>query len=165
MGVTSRSRSLLKAMAITAVLLLPAMPAMADEFFLYLKCSGNIIAGGKSQPADVDLALRDNNETALIQQSNVLPVGERLKYKVSPSTYSMRYYVPGTRTGVIYDWWHSQIFIWYPSLQQLSMVRLSINRQSGQLTGVLENSAAESLASLKMNCEAEDEEDLPEPKF
>jgi len=146
-------------------LLLAAAPAAAAEFSLYLKCQGKASAGGKTTPSHLDLALRDNNQTALIQRSNALPVGERLKYNVSPITYSMTYRVPGTGSAVFYDWWRGSLFVWQPSLKRVSMVRVSIDRQTGNLSGELLNAEDQQLGSLSMACEAIEEDALPAPKF
>jgi hypothetical protein len=142
-----------------------APAAHAAEFSLYLRCEGRVSSNGKSTPGRVDLALRDNNQTALVQQSNALPVGVRLKYDVSPAAYSMTYRVPGTGSAVLYDWWRGALFVWQPSLKMVATVRLSIDRQSGQLNGEMLNAEAVRLASLDMMCEALKEEELAPPKF
>ena len=142
-----------------------AAPVSAADFFLYLQCQGKVSAGGKSTPAHVDLALRDNNTTALIQKSNTLPVGQRLKYDVSPATYSMTYHVRSTGTTVLHDWWRGTLFIWQPNLKQVTTVRLSIDRQAGDLEGEMLNAEGSVLATLAMRCEAIDEATLPPPKF
>jgi len=151
------------AAAVVAALLAPS--AQAAEFFVYLKCKGKVAVRGKSTPGHVELALRDNNQTALVQQSSVVPVGVRLKYDVSPAAYSMTYRVPGTNSAVLYDWWRGALFVWQPSLKQVAAVRMSIDRQSGQLAGEMLNAAAEQLAVLDMRCEPYKEEDLAAPKF
>ena len=151
-------------MAVAALMCL-GQPANAADFFLFLKCEGKVAAKGKTTPGQVQFALRDNNTTALIQQSNILPVGERLKYDASPVAYSMSYQVPRTETTVLYDWWRGQIFIWQPSLKQVSKIRLSIDRQSGNLTGEMLNAKESQLATLAMVCEPINESDLPAPKF
>lgn len=149
------------------VLLLPAIPAVAnaDYFGLYLQCEGKVSSAKGKKDARIDLALRDNNQTALIQQSNVLPVGEKMNYEVSPATYSMTYRAPGVRTRVYYDWLRGQLFVWDPSLQRLAAVRLSIDRQTGKLDGQLLNSDERRLASISMDCQPISPEDLPKPKF
>jgi len=77
--------------------------------------------------------MRDNNQSAVIQRSNILPVGEKMKYEVSPATYSMTYRSPKARTQLYYDWMRGQLFAWDPSLQRLAYIRLSIDRQNGSL--------------------------------
>jgi hypothetical protein len=148
-----------------AAMLAQPLVARADYFSLYLNCEGHVTAGQKKAQAHLDLALRDNNETALIQRSNVLPVGEKMKYDVSPATYSMRYYAPGTSSRVYYDWYRGFLFKWNDNLKRLSMIRLSIDRQSGELNGDILNNQDEVLARIRMDCEAVSPEDLPEPKF
>lgn len=159
------SRSRLGVLVPFAAALALSPTASADYFSLVLNCAGQVVAGKKKTRAHVDLALRDNNETALIQRSNVLPVGEKMKYEVSPATYSMKYYAPGTGSRVYYDWYRGYLFDWNPNLKRLSMIRLSIDRQSGELNGEILNNQDEALARIRMNCEAVSPEDLPEPKF
>jgi len=151
------------AVAVGTAVLLPA--AQGAEFFVYLKCAGKVSAKGKSTQGHVELALRDNNQTALVQQSSVVPVGVRLKYDVSPAAYSMTYLVPGTSSAVLYDWWRGALFVWQPSLKLVTAVRMSIDRQSGKLAGEMLNAEADRLAGLDMNCEPFKEEDLAAPKF
>jgi len=144
-----------------------AMPSIssADYFSLYLKCEGAVSTRQGETKSHVDLAIRDNDYSALIQRSNVLPVGGKMKYEVSPATYSMTYYSPGARTQLYYDWYKSYLFKWDPNLKRLALIRLSIDRQTGQLDGDILNSQDESLARIRMACEAISPEDLPEPKF
>ena len=159
------SCSKLGVLALFVAMLAHPPVAQADYFSLYLNCEGQVTAGQKKAQAHLDLALRDNNETALIQRSNVLPVGEKMKYDVSPATYSMRYYAPGTSSRVYYDWYRGFLFTWNANLKRLSMIRLSIDRQSGELNGDILNNQDEVLARIRMDCEAVSPEDLPEPKF
>jgi hypothetical protein len=140
-------------------------PAAAADFFLYLRCEGKVDYGRSSTAGHVDLALRDNNMTALIQRSNVLPVGQRLKYEVSPISYSMNYQIRAAGSTVLYDWWRGPLFVWQPNLKQVTTVRLSIDRQTGALSGEMLNAEAEMLATLRMDCQAISEESLPAPKF
>jgi len=147
-----------------SLLAVPAL-AYADYYSLYLKCEGTVSAKKGKTKAHVDLALRDNDYSALIQRSNVLPVGGKMKYEVSPATYSMVYYAPGARTQLYYDWYQGYLFKWDPNLKRLALIRLSIDRQTGQLDGDIRNSQDESLARISMACEAVSPEELPEPKF
>jgi hypothetical protein len=124
-----------------------------------------MLASGKSLPGHVDMAFRDNNETVLIQRSDVLPVGVRLKYKVSPMLYTIAYPIPRVRTGVMYESWHGRVLAWYPDLGQVSMVRMSIDRHSGGLQGALENVRGDSLGQLRMTCAPYSEEQMPAPRF
>lgn len=139
-------------------------PAAAQQFHLYLLCSGKIDTKGKSMPAHLDLALRDNNMTALVQRSNVLPVGERMKYEASPTFYSMTMGFAG-RTAAFYDWWRGTLWVWQPDLKRLHEVRISVDRQTAKLEGQLLDGKGESLGKLAMNCSPKTNEDAPAPKF
>ena len=150
--------------AATVALLATALPATAQQFHLYLLCSGKIEARGRSLPAHLDLALRDNNMTALVQRSNVLPVGERMRYEASPAFYSMKVLF-ANRERAFYDWWRGTLFIWQPDLQRLTEVRLSIDRQSAALEGELMDGSGDTLGRLRMSCVPQTNETVPEPKF
>lgn len=139
-------------------------PAQAQQFSLYLQCSGQVQSQGKSRAAQLELALRDNNQTALVQRSNVLPVGERMKYDVSPAMYSMKMLFAG-RTAAFYDWWRGTFIVWQPDLKRLHEVRLSIDRQTAVLDGELVDGAGASLGSIRMTCTPMKPEDAPAPKF
>ena len=142
-----------------------APPVGAADFHMFLQCEGQVKASGKATPAQASLALRDNNNTALVQQSNVLPVGERLKYVESPMAYSMTYKLPAVRTPMFYDWWNGRMFVWLPALKQVTTIRLSIDRMSGTLAGQMLNSNDQSLATLAMDCQPVTEEALTKRKF
>jgi hypothetical protein len=152
----------LAAMAVVA-LALPAT-ASADYFSLYLRCEGEVASAAGRNGAHLDVAMRDNNQSAVIQRSNVLPVGEKLKYEVSPATYSMTYRT-GARTQVYYDWLRGQLFAWDPALKRLAYIRLSIDRQTGDLEGDFRNSDDSILARFGMRCQKVDPSSLPPPKF
>jgi hypothetical protein len=139
--------------------------ASADYFSLYLKCEGEVTSGAGKTGANLDLALRDNNQSALIQRSNILPVGEKMKYEVSPAAYSMTYRSPQARTQLYYDWYRGQLFAWDPSLKRLAYIRVSIDRQNGRLEGDIRNSDDQSLARFGMLCQKADPSALPAPKF
>ncbi len=157
---------LLPAALSAAVLCTAAAGAGAAEFSLFLQCQGKVTAaGGGSTNSQLHLALRDNNQTALIQKADALPVGERLKYDVSPMAYSMTYKVPHAHSTAIYDWWRGALFVWQPNLKRVTTVRLSIDRQSGGLTGEMLNPDHQQLATLQMQCQPVDEENLPPAKF
>jgi len=139
--------------------------ASADYFSLYLKCEGEVISGVGKTGANLDLALRDNNQSALIQRSNILPVGEKMKYEVSPASYSMVYRSPDVRSRVYYDWRRGYLFRWDPRLDRLAYIRVSIDRQTGRMEGDILNSDDISLARFGMQCEKADPGQLPAPKF
>lgn len=152
--------------AAVAVLLLAAAGGVsAQQFHLYLKCSGDVQVAGGARPAHLDLALRDNNMTALIQRSNVLPVGERLRYQASPAHYSMTAHAPARHTAVYVDWIRGEVFAWQPDLTKLQTVRLSIDRQTAVLEGELLDGKAELLGRLRMHCEPKTHEDIAKPRF
>jgi hypothetical protein len=146
--------------------LLAAHPGASAEYFsLYLKCEGEVTSTAGKNKAHLDVAMRDNNQSAVIQRSNILPVGEKLKYEVSPATYSMTYRSPKARTQLYYDWMRGQLFAWDPSLQRLAYIRLSIDRQNGSLEGDFRNADDTILARFGMRCEKVDPSALPAPKF
>lgn len=140
-------------------------PAQAQEFHLYLLCRGDALVQGKSRPAHLDLALRDNNMSALIQRSNVLPVGERLRYEASPALYSMVAKAPAPGGVVFHDWMRSEILVWAPTLKKLHTVRLSIDRQSADLEGEMLDGEGEPMGRLRMHCTPKTNEDIAAPKF
>ena len=144
-----------------------AAPAGAQEFSRFLQCAGTFAAGDKSAPAHADFALRLNNRTALIQGSNVLPVGERLAYVPTPTTYSMTYRLPARGTTVIAlpGWFQHTILVLYPDLRRLNQIRMSIDRQTGVLEGVVLNEEEQALASFAMQCKSRSEEEVGAPKF
>lgn len=148
-----------------ALLLLIGGHASAAEFHLYLNCKGKLSAGGKGKAATLDLAMRDNNTTALIQKSNVLPVGERLRYKASQVSYTMLYKLPLPGTVYYNDWVRGQWIVWQPNLKKLATIRLSIDRQSGELEGELLDHDDKLLGNLEMECEPQSMDEVPEPRF
>lgn len=150
---------------VLAALLGGAVPSWAAEFHLYLDCQGKVASRGQAYEANLLLAMRDNNNTALIQKSNVLPVGERLKYVASELSYTLTYRTPGVRSRVYMDWMRGGLFIWQPDLKKLAETRLTIDRQTGELRGDLINVEGEMLGNLKMACEPRSPEDMPAPRF
>ena len=148
-----------------AGMLLATGGAQAQQFHLYLKCIGQVEANGRSRAAHLDLAMRDNNQTALIQRSNVLPVGERLKYQASPAHYSMVVRAPARNSVVFYDWIRGELFVWNPDLTRLQAVRLSIDRQTTELEGELVDGKSDVLGRLRMRCTPSDNDSAPAPKF
>lgn len=104
--------------------------ASAWEFHLYLQCAGQLVAGDQATDADLDLALRGNNQTALVQKSNLLPVGERMSYVPTQLAYAITYKTP-PKGSAVYRVWFGGYYIfktWYPDLQRLAATRLSIDR-------------------------------------
>lgn len=152
--------------AVPAAATLLCAPVYAQQFHLYLKCTGTLSSSAKPTPAQLELAMRDNNMTALVQRSDVLPVGERLKYVATEQAYTMQMRTPvyGTR-GVYYNWFSGPIFVWHPELKNLALTRLSIDRQTAVLEGEMLNIANTVLGRLRMNCVPQSVDDVPAPKF
>jgi len=140
-------------------------PVDAQEFGVYLACAGKLHAGGRTMPANLDLALRRNSELALIQRSDVLPVGERMKLQISPAFYTMVYAAPMRSSTVWYDWIRGTMFVWSPDLLKLQSVRLSVDRQTAVLEGEMRDGAGVQLARLAMRCDPKNNDTVPEPKF
>lgn len=152
---------------IGALLLAAAGSAGAQEYSRFLSCAGSFSADDKPREAHADFALRYNSRTALIQGSNVLPVGEVLRYVPTPASYSMTYLLRphGTKVLVVPGWFHSTILVAYPNLKRLNQIRLSLNRQTGVLEGKLLNEEDELLGSFTMQCSSKSEQDVGTPKF
>lgn len=154
-----------RSLAVGAALLVLAGAAQAQIFHLYLLCSGEVQVQGKTRPAHVDLALRDNNMTALIQRSNVLPVGDRLKYEASPALYSMVAKAPSPGSVLFHDWVRGEVLVWAPGLKQLQTVRLSVDRQTAELEGEMLDGKGDLMGRLRMRCTPKTNDDIPAPKF
>ena len=142
-----------------------SVPVDAQEFGVYLACSGEVRAGGRAMQAHLDLALRRNSQLALIQRSDVMPVGERMKLEITPAFYSMVYTAPLRSSTVWYDWIRGTMFVWDPDLLKLHLVRLSVDRQTAALEGEMRDGAGAQLALLAMHCDPKDNSTVPEPKF
>lgn len=155
------------ASAMAAALLAPAPRAQAQEFSRFISCKGQFTAEDKTRDAFADFALRFNSRLALIQGSNILPVGERLAYTPTPANYSMTYILrrQGTQALVVPGWFQNTILIAYPNLKRLNQIRLSINRQTGALEGKMLNEEDELLAGFTMMCESRSEAEMGAPKF
>lgn len=164
----STQRCTLAGVAVVALasgLALPAAPARAAEFHLYLQCQGKVASKGKAYDANLHLAMRDNNLSALIQRSNVLPVGERLKYVASEQSYTLTYRTPLARSRAAVDWFSGQLFVWLPDLKRVAETRLSIDRRTAVLQGELLNADGDLLGNLRMDCQPITHDELPAPKF
>ena len=141
--------------------------AQAQEFSRFLHCEGALAAPARPLAAHADFALRFNNRTALIQRSNVLPVGETLRYVPTPALYSMTYRLPaqGTQVLALPGWFYSSVLVFDPDLKRLNQIRISIDRQTGALDGTVLNEAEQVLASFAMQCKSMSEEEVGTPKF
>jgi hypothetical protein len=142
-----------------------APAAAAQEYGLYLACSGKVEAKGQAKDAHLDLALRRNSSLALVQRSNVLPVGDKLTLQITPSHYSMVFRAPAHGSAVFYDWIRGAMFVWNPDFQKLRVARLSVDRQTAVLEGEMLDGAENPLGRLKMRCEPKTNETVTAPKF
>jgi hypothetical protein len=149
----------------TLALLTPL--AQAQEYSRFISCSGSMPVEGRQQEAHVDFALQSNNRSALVQRSNVLPVGAQLRYVPTPANYAMTYLLRarGTQVIVVPGWLQNSILVAVPNLKRLNQIRLSINRQTGLLDGRLLNEEDEVLGTLAMQCQSRSEEQVGAPKF
>jgi hypothetical protein len=114
--------------------------------------------------AHLELALRDNNMTAFVQRSNVLPTGERMKYTATQTHYAATYTAgPTSRASV--DWSGGWLLSWHAPFQKLAATRISIDRQTGHLEGEIVGPAGEVLGLMDMECEPRKEGEGPAPRF
>jgi hypothetical protein len=148
-----------------AVAMLAVAPGTAQEFGVYLNCSGQVQVNGRSKSAHLDLALRRNSSLALIQRSDVLPVGDKMKLEITPAFYSMVFRAPVPTSASYYDWMRGTLIVWSPVLRELQTVRISVDRQSAALEGDMRDINDRSLGRLKMRCKPSDNDSAPEPKF
>ncbi len=144
---------------------LVSLPAAAQEFGVYLLCKGRIEAGGKSMAGHVDLALRRNSALAMIQSSDVLPAGQKMKLEITPQFYTMLFHVPLRGSVAHYDWWRGALIIWNPDLEKLHTIRISVDRRSAALEGDMRNGTGASVGRLTMRCDPSDNEGVEPPKF
>ena len=148
-----------------AAAVLTVAPGSAQEYGVYLNCTGQVQAGGKSRSANLDLALRRNSSLALIQRSDVLPVGDKMKLEITPAFYSMVFHAPVPSSASYYDWMRGTLIVWSPVFRELQTVRISVDRQTAALDGDMRDINDRSLGRLKMRCKASDNDSAPEPKF
>jgi len=142
-----------------------ASPVVAQEFGLYLNCSGKVEAKGQSKEAHLDLALRRNSSLAIVQRSNVLPVGDKMRLEITPAYYSMVFRAPVHGSAVYYDWIRGAIFVWSPDLQKLRSARISVDRQTATLEGEMLDGAEKLLGRMSMHCEPKTNDSVAPPKF
>ena len=150
---------------VLALAALAGAPGTAQEYGVYLNCSGQVQANGRSKNANLDLALRRNSSLALIQRSDILPVGDRMKLEITPAFYSMVFRAPVPTSASYYDWMRGTLIVWSPVLRELQTVRISVDRQSAALEGDMRDINDRSLGRLKMRCKPSDNDSAPEPKF
>ncbi len=118
----------------------------------------------KSDGAHLFLALRDNNMTAFVQRSNILPMGERMKYTATNSHYTATY-MPQRGGKVFLDFKGTQLFKWYPPFEKMAATRVAIDRQSGELEGEMVGAEGEVLGRMDMSCEPKKDGEGPAPRF
>jgi hypothetical protein len=140
-------------------------PAAAQEFGVYLLCKGTVQAGGKSMPAHVDIALRRNSQLAMIQASDILPAGQRMRLDMTPQFYTMVYQLPLQGSAAYRDWLTGALVVWNPVLRSLNTIRISVNRQSAALEGELRDGLDALVGRLHMKCDPKDNATVEQPKF
>jgi hypothetical protein len=160
-----KARRALARLLASGAAVLAVGPGTAQEFGVYLNCSGQVQAGARSKPAHLDLALRRNSSLALVQRSDVLPVGDKMKLEITPAYYSMVFHAPVRNSAVYYDWIRGTLFVWGPALRELQTVRISVDRQTAALEGDMRDVNDRSIGRLKMRCKPSDNDSAPEPKF
>jgi hypothetical protein len=144
---------------------LVATSAQAQEYGLYLSCKGQVEVKGRSRDAHLDLALRRNSSLALVQSSDVLPVGDKMKLDITPAFYSMVFRAPAQTSVVYRDWIRGAVFVWSPVLRELQSARISVDRQNAALEGDMRDLADQSIGRLRMHCEPKNNDSVPAPKF
>ena len=118
----------------------------------------------RSDGAFLYLALRDNNMTAFVQRSNVLPVGERMKYTATDSHYAATYQ-PQRGGKVFADWRGTWMFTWYPPFEKIAATRVAIDRQTGELEGEMVGPGGEIIGRIDMTCQPRKDGEGPAPRF
>jgi hypothetical protein len=101
----------------------------------------------------------------MIQSSDILPAGQKMKLEITPQFYTMVFNAPVRGSVVYYDWLRGALFVWNPDLQKLHTIRISVNRQNAALEGDMQDGAGATIGRLKMKCDPSDNESTPEPKF
>ena len=109
--------------------------------------------------------LSRNGSLALVQRSDVLQVGDKMKLDITPAFYSMVFRAPARNCVVYNDWIRGTVFVWSPILRELQTARISVDRQTAALEGDLRNASDHSIGRLKLRCQAKDNDSVPEPKF
>lgn len=118
----------------------------------------------KRGDANLELALRDNNMSMLVQRSNVLPTGQRLRYQATPTHYTATF-LPQMAGAAFREWGDGWLFSWYPPFQKMTAARFSIDRQTGLLEGDVVGPAGEVLGLIDMKCEPRRNDEAPAPRF
>lgn len=159
----------MKPVALGCVLALAAcvvtVPVAAQEFGVYLTCKGQVESNGKSRESHVDLALRRNSQLAMIQSSDILPAGEKMRLESTPQYYTMMFKAPVRGSVVYYDWLRGALFVWNSDLKRLHAIRISVDRQSAALEGDMLDGAGAQVGRLRMRCEPKNNDTVEAPKF
>lgn len=124
----------------------------------------SVRSAAKRGPAQLELALRDNNMSMLVQRSNVLPTGQRLSYQATQTHYTATF-LPQMAGAGFRKWGEGGLFGWYPPFQKMTAARFAIDRQSGVLEGEIVGPAGEVLGLIDMQCDPKRNEDAPAPRF
>jgi hypothetical protein len=124
----------------------------------------SVRSAAKRGNAHLELALRDNNMSMLVQRSNVLPMGQGLKYQASQTHYTATF-LPQMAGAGFRKWGEGWLFGWYPPFQKMTAARFAIDRQSGVLEGEIVGPAGEVLGLIDMQCEPKRNDDAPAPRF
>jgi hypothetical protein len=124
----------------------------------------SVRSAAKRGNAHLDLALRDNNMSMLVERSNVLPTGQRLKYQATQTQY-IATFLPQMAGAAFREWGKGWLFGWYPPFQKMTSARFAINRSSGVLEGEIVGPAGEVLGLIDMQCEPKRSDDAPAPRF
>ncbi len=151
--------------ALGSVLCLSPLPSAAQEFGVYLKCKGEVKSGGKARSSNIALALRRNSQLALIQSSDILPAGEKMRLEITPQFYTTTFKAPVRGSVLFYDWLRGSLLVWNPTLKNLHTIRMSVDRQSAALQGEMLDGEGKEIGRMKMACEPEDNETVEPPKF
>jgi hypothetical protein len=120
-------------------------------------------AATKRGNAQLELALRDNNMTAFVQRSNVLPTGERMRY-VATQTHYTAVYAPASG-AITVEGRNQWLLSFHPPFQKMMGARFAIDRQSGALEGDLVGPGGEVIGLLEMQCEPKKDGQGPAPRF
>lgn len=124
----------------------------------------SVRSAAKRGDAQLDLALRDNNMSMLVERSNVLPTGQRLSYQATQTQY-IATFLPQMAGAGFRKWGEGWLFGWYPPFQKMTAARFAISRQSGVLEGEIVGPGGEVLGLIDMQCEPRRNEDAPAPRF
>lgn len=151
--------------ALAAALLGAAGSAAAQQFGVYLNCSGQVASAGRTLPARVDLALRRNSALALVTSSDILPGGQKMKLDITPQHYTMVFDAPPRGSVVFHDWLRGALLVWNPDLHKVHTIRLAVDRRSAALAGELRDGAGSLVGRIAMQCQAKDNDSVEAPKF